>query len=57
MEISPIQGRFTNNSCKRNNKLKAGLNWEYRRSDGKMVELNEQTIIHFSMEVGMRIMS
>jgi hypothetical protein len=29
--------------------------WEYRKSDGTRVALNQQTIIHSSMEMGMLI--
>jgi hypothetical protein len=31
--------------------------WEYRRSDGREVGLNQQVNIHFCMERGMRIMN
>jgi hypothetical protein len=31
--------------------------WEYRRSDGTEMALNQQVNIHFPMERGMRIMN
>jgi hypothetical protein len=49
-----LKGRFNDNSCKRNSKVQVSSVGDYRRSDGTGVEINQQMIIHSSMEMGMR---
>jgi hypothetical protein len=51
-----LYSRFDQKSCKRNGKVKRQISLEYRRLDDAGVALNHTAIIHFSLEMGMRIM-